>query len=76
MACASNFDEVDSSENELDSVTNDLEQLNIGLGFVTLFQKNSAQICFVGFYYRKNGEPKNGTHRWRCVIDSCPGISN
>jgi hypothetical protein len=30
MACASNFDEVDSSENELDSVTNDLEQLNIG----------------------------------------------
>jgi hypothetical protein len=67
MACASNFDEVDSSENELDSVTNDLEQLNIGLGFVTLSQKKSAQICFEGYYYRKNGEPKNGTHRWRCV---------
>ncbi len=36
MACASNFDEMDSIENDLDSVTNDLEQLNIDLGFVTL----------------------------------------
>ena len=38
MACA-NFDDSVTTENELDLITNDLEKLNIGLGFVSMSQK-------------------------------------
>ena len=50
-----------------DDLVQNLEDLTLTRGLVTLSQKSAPQLNFNGFYFRASNAGQHGTFQWRCI---------